>query len=57
MFVAEAYTGMSGAYVSIEDKLSSKEQILAGNYDDLPQDAFRMVDTIQDAVAEAKGMT
>jgi F-type H+-transporting ATPase subunit beta len=56
MFVAEAYTGMSGAYVSIEDNLSSMEQILAGNYDDLPQDAFRMVATIEDAVAKAKGM-
>ena len=56
MFVAEAYTGMSGAYVSIEENLNSMESILAGEYDDLPQDAFRMVATIEDAVEKAKGL-
>lgn len=55
MFVAEQFTGMSGAYVSLEDSLDSMEQILAGDYDDLPQDAFRMVATIEDVVEKAKG--
>ncbi|MGC9317364.1 MAG: F0F1 ATP synthase subunit beta [Armatimonadota bacterium] len=55
MFVAEQFTGMSGAYVSLEESLDSMEQILAGDYDDLPQDAFRMVATIEDVVEKAKG--
>ncbi len=55
MFVAEPFTGMPGQYVPLEDNLDSMEQILAGDYDDLPQDAFRMVATIEDAVAKARG--
>lgn len=54
MFVAEAFTGMPGQYVPLEKTLDSMEQILAGDYDELPQDAFRMVATIEDVVAKAK---
>lgn len=54
MFVAEAFTGLPGQYVPLEKTLDSMEQILAGDYDELPQDAFRMVATIEDVVAKAK---
>ena len=53
MFVAEIFTNMPGAYVSVEDTVSGFEEILAGNYDDLPEDAFRMVATIADAKQKA----
>jgi len=56
MFVAEAFTGMSGQYVSLDQTLDSMEQILAGDFDDLPQDAFRMVASIDDVVAKAKSL-
>ena len=39
---------MEGVYVPLEDTISSFEEILAGNYDDLPEDAFRMVATVDD---------
>ena len=55
MFVAEVFTGMPGAFVRLEDTLDSMEQILAGEHDDLPENAFRMVASIDDAVAKAKG--
>ncbi len=56
MFVAEAFTGMEGKYVSLEETLDSMEQILGGDFDDLPQDAFRMVATIDDVVEKAKSL-
>ncbi len=55
MFVAEAFTGLDGAYVPVGDTVDSMEQILSGAHDDLPQDAFRMVATIQDVLAKARG--
>ncbi len=56
MFVAEQFTGMPGVYVPLEKTLDSMEQILAGDYDDLPQDAFRMVATIEDVVEKARSL-
>jgi len=56
MFVAEAFTGMEGKYVPLDDTLDSMEQILGGDFDDLPQDAFRMVATIDDVVEKAKSL-
>ncbi|MGD9494767.1 MAG: F0F1 ATP synthase subunit beta [Armatimonadota bacterium] len=56
MFVAEAFTGMEGKYVPLQDTLDSMEQILGGDFDDLPQDAFRMVATIEDVVEKARRM-
>ncbi len=53
MFVAEVFTNIPGAYVSVEDTVSGFEEVLAGNYDDLPEDAFRMVATIADAKQKA----
>jgi len=54
MFVAEVFTGLDGQYVPLQSTLDSMEQILGGAYDDLPQDAFRMVAGIEDVVAKAK---
>ncbi len=53
--VAEVFTGMKGVYVPIEETVAGFEEILEGKHDDLPESAFRMVATIQDAVAQAKG--
>jgi len=53
MFVAEVFTNIPGVYVPVEQTVSSFEEILAGNYDDLPEDAFRMVATIDDAKEKA----
>ncbi len=53
-FVAEVFTDMKGVYVSLEETIQSFEEILAGEYDDLPEDAFRMVATIDDVKHQAQ---
>ncbi len=53
-FVAEVFTGMEGVYVSLEETIQGFEEILAGEYDDLPEDAFRMVATIDDVKHQAQ---
>jgi F-type H+/Na+-transporting ATPase subunit beta len=53
-FVAEVFTGMPGIYVSREDTVRSFKAILDGEYDHLPEQAFYMVGTIEDAVEKAK---
>jgi F-type H+-transporting ATPase subunit beta len=54
MSVAEAFTGRPGAYVSIEETVRGFREILDGKHDDLPEQAFYMVGTIDDAVEKAK---
>jgi len=54
MFVAEIFTGQSGKYVSIKDTVAGFKEILEGKHDRLPEQAFYMVGTIQDAVEKAK---
>lgn len=54
MFVAEAYTGRPGVYVSIEETVRGFREILEGQHDDLPEQAFYMVGTIDDAVRKAE---
>jgi F-type H+-transporting ATPase subunit beta len=51
--VAETFTGMKGIFVSREDTVRSFEEILAGKVDDLPEQAFSMTGTIDDARAKA----
>jgi len=53
-FVAEVFTGIPGDYVSRDDTVRSFKAILDGEYDHLPEDAFYMVGTIEDAVEKAK---
>src|SRR5210317_975158 len=52
--VAEVFTGAPGKYVKLEDTIKSFKGILAGDYDDLPEQAFYMVGTIEEAVEKAK---
>ncbi len=54
MFVAEAFTGQPGVYVSREDTVRSFKAILNGEYDHLPEQAFYMVGTVEAAVEKAK---
>lgn len=53
-FVAEQFTGNSGKFVSREDTVRSFKGILEGDYDHLPEDAFYMVGSIEDAIEKAK---
>ena len=52
--VAEIFTGTPGKYVSLEDTIKAFKGILAGDYDSLPEQAFYMVGTIEEAVEKAK---
>lgn len=52
-FSTERFTGIPGVYVPLEETLRGFEEILAGTYDDLPEQAFYMVGTIEDAVKKA----
>ncbi len=56
MNVAERFTGLPGAIVPIEETIRGFDEILAGNHDDLPEQAFYMVGTIDQAVENAKRM-
>ncbi|MBA2651800.1 MAG: F0F1 ATP synthase subunit beta [Tatlockia sp.] len=53
-FVAEVFTGSPGKYVPLKDTIKGFQGILAGEYDDLPEQAFYMVGSIEEAVAKAK---
>jgi len=53
-FVAEVFTGSPGKYVTLEDTLAGFKGILAGNYDDLPEAAFYMVGSIEEAKEKAE---
>ncbi|WP_196139811.1 F0F1 ATP synthase subunit beta [Aliikangiella sp. G2MR2-5] len=55
-FVAEVFTGSPGKYVSLKDTISGFKGILAGEYDHLPEQAFYMVGSIEEAVEKAKSM-
>ena len=53
-FVAEQFTGVEGRYVSIEDTVKGFKEILEGKHDDLPEEAFFMVGTIEEAIEKAE---
>ncbi len=55
-FVAEVFTGSPGKYVKIEDTVLGFKEILEGKHDSLPESAFYMVGSIDEAVEKAKGM-
>ncbi|MEI4270045.1 MAG: F0F1 ATP synthase subunit beta [Candidatus Dasytiphilus stammeri] len=48
-FVAEVFTGSAGKYVSLKDTIRGFQEILAGNYDDFPEQAFYMIGNIEEA--------
>ncbi len=52
--VAETFTGRPGKYVTMKDNIRSFQEILEGKHDELPEDAFYMVGTIEEAVEKAK---
>ncbi|MCG8463755.1 MAG: F0F1 ATP synthase subunit beta [Xanthomonadales bacterium] len=55
-FVAEQFTGTPGKYVSLSDTIRSFKGIVDGEYDHLPEQAFYMVGSIEEAVAQAEEM-
>src|SRR6187399_1216990 len=55
-FVAEQFTGFKGKYVSIADTIKGFKAIVEGKHDDLPEQAFYMVGTIEEATAKAEKM-
>jgi len=54
--VAEQFTGRPGVYVKTEDTIRGFREIIDGKHDDLPENAFYMVGTIEDAIEKAKSM-
>ncbi|MEE9198569.1 MAG: F0F1 ATP synthase subunit beta, partial [Dehalococcoidia bacterium] len=56
MFVAEAFTGTPGKYVSIKESVRGFKEILEGKHDELPEQAFYMVGGIEEAVEKAQRM-
>ena len=52
--VAEVFTGMSGKFVSLADSIAAFKDILNGEYDEIPENAFFMVGGIGDVVEKAK---
>ncbi|TML56028.1 MAG: F0F1 ATP synthase subunit beta [Actinobacteria bacterium] len=53
-FVAEQFTGQPGEYVRLEDTIKGFQEIIEGKHDELPEQAFYMVGTIDQAVAKAR---
>ena len=56
MFVAEVFTGQEGRYVSIKDSVKGFQEILEGKHDNLPEQAFYMVGTIEEALEAGEKM-
>ena len=55
-FVAETFTGQPGKYVPLRDTVKGFAELLDGKYDDLPEQAFYMVGTIEEAIEKAEQM-
>jgi F-type H+-transporting ATPase subunit beta len=55
-FVAEQFSGIKGKYVKIEDTIRGFKEIVEGKHDDIPEQAFYMVGTIEEAVEKAKSI-
>jgi F-type H+-transporting ATPase subunit beta len=55
-YTAEQFTGQPGCYVPLSETIRGFKEILAGKYDDLPEEAFRLVGTIDDVVKKAEEM-
>jgi len=53
-FVAEPFTGLKGKYVDIKDTIRGFQEILDGKHDNLPEQAFYLVGTIEDVIEKAK---
>ena len=53
-FVAEKFSGIAGKYVKLEDTIRGFKEIIEGKHDNLPEQAFYMVGTIEEAIEKAK---
>ena len=56
MFVAAQFTGLEGKYVKIEDTIRGFKEIVEGKHDDVPEQAFYMVGTIEEVRQKAEKM-
>jgi len=56
MYVAEQFTSIPGKYVSLNDTVRSFREILDGKCDNLPEQAFVMVGSVEDAYDKANGL-
>jgi F-type H+/Na+-transporting ATPase subunit beta len=56
MFVAAPFTAQEGVYVKLEDTIRGFQEIAEGKHDDLPEQAFYMVGTIDQAVERGKSL-
>ena len=54
--VAEQFTGQKGSYVPVKTTVADFRDILDGKYDHIPEDAFRLVGSMQDVIEKAKDM-
>jgi F-type H+-transporting ATPase subunit beta len=54
--VAEQFTGQKGSYVPVEETVRGFKEILTGDYDHIPEDAFRLVGSIEDVLEKARSM-
>src|SRR2546422_489674 len=54
MFVARQFTGLEGRYVKIEDAIRGFKELVAGKHDDVPEQAFYLVGTIEEALEKAE---
>jgi F-type H+-transporting ATPase subunit beta len=55
-YVAEVFTGTPGAYVQVKDTIKGFKELVEGKHDDIPEQAFYMVGTIEQAAEKAKKM-
>ena len=53
IFVAEDFTGSAGKYVSLKDTIAGFQAIVSGEHDDLPEQAFYMVGSIDEAIEKS----
>jgi len=53
-FVAENFTGMPGKFVKLKDTIKGFKEIIEGTYDDLPEQSFYMVGTIDDVLKKGQ---
>jgi len=56
LHVAEQFTGQKGSFVRVKDTIKGFKEILSGKYDAFPEDAFRMVGSIEDVIKKAEKM-
>jgi len=57
MFVAQQFTGIEGKYVKIEDTIRGFKEIVEGQHDEIPEQAFTMVGTIEEALEKSEKMS